>query len=580
MRWQVIAPGLVALLRYDRANLSPDVTAGLSVAAVALPVGIAYAELAQAPAVVGIYAAIFPLFAYALFGSTRELIVGPDAATCLMTAAAVGTLAAGDPDRAAALMALLSLMAGVLSIAAGLLRFGFIANFLSHPILIGYLNGVALIILVGQLPKLCGFSISGRGFFAQTEALVAGLDRVHPASLALGLGALALLLALRRYAARWPGALIVAVVAAIVVVVFDLGAHGVALLGDVPSGLPTVRLPSIDAGEFRTLFNDAAGLALIGFASGVLTAKSFARRSGHEIDSNRELIAYGVCNVTSGLAQGFAVTGADSRTAINVAMGGRTQLVGVVAGATMLVVLLFLTAPLAALPDAALAAIIIVSACGLFDVKEMRRLWMASTRELGFSLATTAGVLLFGVLPGVTFAIVLSVLWLLMTTARPHDAVLGRAPGVAGLHDVTDYPLATTIPGLLIYRFDADLVFFNVDHLKQRIEALVAAAAMPVEWVVIDAGAINVVDYTAVETVDALHQGLQAKGVVLVLARVKQSLGRRFFHAAWVVSRREKAAMQVFPTVESAIEAFQRRGERKAPPPQDLAVAQTSTGSE
>jgi high affinity sulfate transporter 1 len=575
MRWQVIAPGLAALLRYDRANFPPDIVAGLSVAAVALPVGVAYAELAQVPPVIGIYAAIFPLFAYALFGSSRELIVGPDAATCIMAAAAVGALGAVDAEQAVARMTVLSLMAGLIYIAAGLARFGFIANFLSHPILVGYLNGIGLVILVGQLPKLCGFASSaGHEFIPQAIAFVASLDRVHPASFVVGVGALALLMALRRYTPLLPAALIVAAVAIVAAFVFDLGAHGVAVLGSVPGGLPTLRVPPVDADSLPTLLNDAAGLVLIGFAGGILAAKSFARRRGYDVEANRELIAFGICNLASGLAQGFPVTGTDSRTAVNVTMGGRTHLVGLVAGVTMLVFLLFLTAPLAFLPKAALAAIIIVSTFRLFDFRELSQLRKASNRELGFSLATTIGVLLFGPLPGVAFAIALALLWLLNTIARPHDAVLGRPSGVPGLHDVADYPDATTIPGLLLYRFDSPLVFFNCDHLKQRIETLVAEASTPVEWVVIDAGAIGVVDYSAVQTLDALNQALRAQGIVLVFARVRQSL-RRFFHAAWVLSRQEKPAVPVYQTVDMAIEAFQRRGERPAAP-QALTAAPAS----
>ena len=462
------APGLAALLGYDRHDLRPDIVAGLSVAAVALPVGIAYAEIARVPAVVGIYSAIFPLFAYALFGSSRQLMTGPDAATCLMAAVGIGAIAGGDPQHYMALMVALTLMTGLFYLVAGVARLGFIANFLSQPILVGYLNGIALIILIGQLPKLCGFAAKGDGFFPQVAEVIERLDATHPPTLILGASLLVLLVALQRLAPRLPGALIVAIVGIIAVTALGLANRGVAVLGSVPAGFPQLRLPSFNFAEFKDLVRDAAGIMLISFTSGVLTSKSFAQRNRYDIDANQELIGFGACNLASGLAQGFPVTGADSRTAVNNATGGRTQLVGIVAGAAMLVFLLFLTAPLAHLPTTALAAIIIVSAFGLFDFAALRSLWDASGRELAFSLATTGGVLFFGVLPGVFLAVALSLLWLLSVGSRPHDAILGRAPGIRGFHDINDYPEAATIPGLLIYRFDANLVFFNCDHFRGK----------------------------------------------------------------------------------------------------------------
>ena len=499
-------PGLAALVAYDRHDLRPDVVAGLSVAAVALPVGIAYAEIARVPTVVGIYSAIFPLFAYALFGSSRQLMTGPDAATCLMAAVGISAIAGGDPERYTALMVALTLMTGLFYLVAGIARLGFIANFLSQPILVGYLNGIALIILIGQLPKLCGFAVKSDGFFPQVAAVAERLDATHVPTLILGATLLVLLVALQRLAPRLPGALIVAIVGIIAVTALGLANRGVAVLGSVPAGFPHLRLPSFNLAEFKELVHDAAGIMLISFTSGVLTAKSFAQRNRYDIDANQELIAFGACNLASGLAQGFPVTGANSRTAVNNATGGRTQLVGVIAGAAMLVFLSFLTAPLARLPTTALAAIIIVSAFGLFDFAALRRLWSASGRELAVSLATTAGVLFFGVLPGVLLAVVLSLLWLLSIGSRPHDAVLGRAPGIKGFHDVNDYPGAATIPGLLIYRFDANLVFFNCDHFKESVLRHIDAAAAPVEWVLIDASPINVVDYTALQKVDELRE--------------------------------------------------------------------------
>jgi high affinity sulfate transporter 1 len=551
-------PGLAALLRYRRLDLRHDVVAGLSVAAVALPVGIAYAEIARVPAVIGIYSAIFPLFAYALFGSSRQLMTGPDAATCIMAAAAVGAIAGGDAERYVGLMVVLTLMTGLFYVAAGAVRLGFIANFLSQPILVGYLNGVALIILIGQLPKLCGFGSEASGFFPKVAEFLSRLDATHGPTLGVGLALLALLIVLRWLAPKLPGALIAAAVGIVAVAALGLQDLGVAVLGTVPSELPTLRLPTLDHQELKRLIPDAGVLVLISFTGGVLTAKSFARRNRYDISADQELVAYGACNLASGLAGGFPVTGTDSRTAVNDAAGGRTQLVGIIAGAAMLAFLLVLTGPLALLPKAALAAIIIVSASSLFDFGALRGLQMASGRELAFSLVTTAGVLVFGVLPGVLVVVVLSLLWLLANGSRPHDAVLGRVPGVKGYHDLTDYPEARTIPGLLLYRFDSDIVFFNCDYFRERILKEIAEAESPVEWVVVDASPVNVVDYTALQRIAELREDLAARGIVFAAANVKHVLGS-FFRPDWVSQMQARLDRPPFQTVGSAVDAFQNR---------------------
>jgi high affinity sulfate transporter 1 len=557
---QRFAPGLAALCAYDTSNLRFDVVAGLSVAAVALPVGIAYAEIARVPIVVGIYSAIFPLFAYALFGSSRQLMVGPDAATCIMAAAAIGAIAGGDPDRYATLMVVLTLITGLFYIGAGIIGLGFIADYLSQPILVGYLNGIALIILVGQLPALSGFSGQGEGFFPEAAAFVAHLGSTDPLTLALGGSLLLALIAIRRFLPRLPGPLIVSVAGIVAVIVLGLAARGVAVIGSVPAGFPPFRLPTLGLNDLKQIIADAAGLTLISFTSGVLTAKSFARRERYDIDADQELLGFGASNLASGLAQGFPVTGADSRTAVNNAAGGRTQLAGIVAAVAMLMFLLFFTEPLAYLPKTALAAIILVSAFGLFDFRALRNLSIASRRELALSVATTAGVLYFGVLPGVLIAVVLSLLWFLSVGARPHDAVLGWMPGVEGYHDVGRHPGGETIPGLLIYRFEGDLVFFNCGHFKQRLLRLVRDSATPVEWALVDASPINVVDYTALQTLHELREELAGRNVVLAYAGAKRHLAL-FFRPTWVRDLHIVAPM--FPTLESAIRAFEQRSDQR-----------------
>jgi high affinity sulfate transporter 1 len=455
-------------------------------------------------------------------------------------------------------MVLLTLMTGLLFVFAGLSRLGFIANFLSQPILTGYLNGIALIIIVGQLQKLFGYTGEAEEFFPKLAEFTDKFDQSHLPTLALGIGLLAVLLVLRKVAPRLPAALVVVIAGIVSVMMLGLDKEGVAIIGSVPAGLPSFHFVVFDIDTYLALLDDAAGLALVSFTSGVLTAKSFARRNRYEIDTNQELIAFGSCNIASGLAQGFPVTGADSRTAVNNAMGGKTQLVGIVAAGAMLVVLFFLTGPLANVPTAALAAVIMVAAVGLFDYKELRELYRVSHRELLLCVGTTVGVLILGVLPGVLLAVALSLFWLITVTSRPHDAVLGRVKGIKGFHDIADYPGATTIPGLIMYRFDANLVFYNVDYFLERVRAAIAAAESPVEWLVIDASSINVVDITAVQKVDELREELAARGIRLVSARVKQSL-LKYFKQDWGAMRMEANAIYRHDTLKSAVRAFNNR---------------------
>ncbi|MGB5452266.1 MAG: SulP family inorganic anion transporter [Sedimenticolaceae bacterium] len=552
---QIIAPGILALSGYRPSWLPKDLAAGLSVAAIALPVGIAYADLAGVPPVIGMYSAIFPLFAYALFGSSRQLMTGPDAATCILVAATLGPLAGGDPEHYATLMLGLTVMTGLLYLFAGVIKLGFIANFLSQPILTGYLNGIALLIIVGQVPKLLGYTSNEEKFLRKVLEFFERVDQSHWPTAALGAGTLVVLVLIMRFLPRLPGAFVVVGLSIMIVAALGLGQQGVAVLGEVPSGLPSIVLPSFQHGAFNDIFGAAAGLVLVSFTSGVLTAKSFARRNGYEVNANQELIGFGACNLASGLAQGFPVTGADSRTAVNNAMGGKTQMVGLVAGGAMLLVLLFLTSPLAYVPTTALAAVILVSAIGLFDLADLRQLYHMSYREFLMSVGTTLGVLVLGVLPGVLLAVALSLIWLLSVESRPNDAVLGRVKGRKGFHSIADYPDAKTIPGLLLYRFDSNLVFYNADYLKARVRAAVAAQKTPVEWVVVDASSINIVDATGLRKFDELREELAAVGVSVYIARVKQHL-EHFFNKEFAKERRKAAKKLRFQTLKPAINAY------------------------
>ncbi len=568
-------PGLETFSRYEASWLPRDLAAGLSIAAVALPVGIAYADLAGVPAVYGMYAAIFPLFAYALFGSSRQLMVGPDGATCILVAAMLGPLAGSDPDRYLTLVVVLTLMTGVLYIVGGLLRLGFIANFLSQPILVGFLNGVALIIMAGQIEKLLGYKAEAGDFFPELLELVQKLGQTNPSTLILGLVLLVLMLVMKRFVPRVPGGLVVVIVGILAVAAFGLEGKGVSVLGTVPAGLPSFDLPGFRLSLFDELIGSAAVLVLVSFTSGILTAKSFARRNRYDINPDQEMIAFGAANFASGLASGYPVTGADSRTAVGNTMGGKSQMMGIFAAVTMLLVLFFLTDPLALVPDAALAAVIIVAAYGLLDIGALRELYTMSYREFALSVGTTIGALVFGVLPGVIVAVALSIVWLLMMTSRPSDAVLGRVEGMKGFHATKDHPDATTVPGLLIYRFDSDLVFFNVDYFRDRLRKAVDESETPVEWVVVDVSPINIVDATAINKIDDLRQELAARGIELRFARTKSGL-RRFFRKEWTKAFTEARAAIVFPTLRSAVKAFNKRDKAEPHLRDDIEIAAAS----
>jgi high affinity sulfate transporter 1 len=551
-----IAPGLAALSRYDRQWLRADVLAGLSVAAVALPVGIAYADLARVPPIIGIYSAIFPLLAYALFGSSRQLIIGPDAATCLLVVASLAPLSGDDQQRYLALLPVLTLLTSFLYLVAGALRLGFIANFLSKPILTGYLNGIALLILAGQLPKLFGYAGQARSFVPQIEEFVGHLGAIHAPTVAVGLVVIAGLLILRQVAPSWPASLVAVIGGIAAVALFDLRARGVGVIGALPSGMPAPQFPTAEVSVYRDLFDDAAAIMLISFTSGMLTARSFAQRNHYKVNANQELIALGLANLVSGLVQGFVVTGADSRTAVNNVAGGRSQLTGIAAALTMLFILLFAREPLALVPSAVLGAIVFVSAMSLFDVGSLLILTRMNRKEGWLAAGTTLGVLTLGVLPTIGLTVALSLAWLLWVTSRPHVAVLGHVDGLKGFHSIDDYPTALTMPGLLLFRFEANLLFFNVDYFTERLTESIAACRTAVSWVVVDARPINWIDATAVEGLASLRRDLAAEGIVLSFSEVRLSLGYAF-RAAWLDEWRRSSGISTFPTLDAAIAAFE-----------------------
>ncbi|MBG6603898.1 SulP family inorganic anion transporter [Pseudomonas aeruginosa] len=515
-RW---VPGLDSLLHYRRAWFRPDVQAGLSVAAIQIPTAIAYAQIAGFPPQVGLYACILPMLIYALIGSSRQLMVGPDAATAAMVAAAITPLAAGDPQRLVDLSMIVAIMVGLFSIVAGLARAGFIASFLSRPILVGYLNGIGLSLLVGQLGKLFGYEAATSGFVAGLLALLENLLHIHWPTLILGSLSLLLMVLLPRRFPQLPGALCGVLLASLAAALLGLDRYGVELLGEVPAGLPQLSWPQTSLEELKSLLRDATGITVVSFCSAMLTARSFAARHGYSINANHEFVALGLANIGAGVSQGFAISGADSRTAVNDMVGGKTQLVGVVAALVIAATLLLLNKPLGWVPMPALGAVLLLAGWGLIDVQALKGFWKLSRFEFSLCLLTTVGVLSVGVLPGIFVAVSIAVLRLLYYTYRPSDAVLGWMHGIDGQVELAKYPQATTLPGLVIYRFDAPLLFFNADYFKQRVLAVVDGSERP-NAVLLNAEAMTNLDISGLATLHEVQQILKAQGVHLSLARV------------------------------------------------------------
>jgi high affinity sulfate transporter 1 len=549
------APGLAALGRYDPSWIRYDLLAGVSVAAVAIPIGIAYAQLAGVPPVYGLYAGILPLVAYAVFGTSRQLIIAPDAATCVIVAAIVMPLAGPDPARYISLSMILAMITGVFCIVAGLARLGSLTNFLARPILTGYLNGIAIAIISGQLGKLFGFSLKPAGFFRTVIEFLSKLGETHGLTLAVGLAVFVMLRLLKRLGPKIPAPLIAVVLGIAASRLFRLGERGVALLGTIPAGLPKLMIPDVSMSDLGQLVSGALGLTLISFTSAMVTARGFAAKNRYEIDSNQEFIALGAADIGAGMLQGFAVSGADSRTAVNDSVGGKSQVTGLVASGLLVATVLFLTVPLASLPIAVLSAVLINSAIGLFDFPGLLKLRRISIKEFRLSVITLLGVITVGVLPGVVVAVGLAIVQLLVRASRPHDAVLGHIPGTNAYHDTTSHPEAVSFPGLLIYRFDESLVFFNADYFKARVRTLVREAPAPVRYFLLDAETIPYLDTTGAACLEQVCGDLEAEGIAMAVAAAKSPV-RTMLDRTGLAGRIGPDRM--FPTVAAAVEALSR----------------------
>ncbi|MBT1183427.1 sulfate permease [Streptomyces sp. CJ_13] len=543
----------LGLRRYRRSWLGRDALAGITVAAYLVPQVMAYAGVAGLPPVVGLWAVLPAMVLYALTGSSRLLSVGPESTTALMTAVAVGPLAGGDPGRYAVLAAALAVVVGLASLAAWAVRLGFLADLLSRPVLVGYLAGVALIMIVDQLPRLTGVRATGSGFFSQLYTFALNVSHVHWPTAVLAAAVLVLLLVAPSYWRLVPRPLLALVVATAAVAAFGLDErYGIAVIGSVPSGLPVPALPS--PGDLPQLVIPALGVLLVGYSDVILTARAFADRGDPlPLDPNRELLALGTANLGAGFMHGFPVSSSASRTALAQSAKARSQAYSLVAALAVLMVLLFLGPLLAHTPSAVLGAIVVYAAVRLVEVGEFRRLAAFRRRELLLALGCLLGVLVLGILHGVLVAVALSVVELLARVARPHDAVEGMVPGLAGMHDVDDYPTARTVPGLVIYRYDSPLFFANAENFRRRALAAVDEQSSPTQWFVLNTEANVEVDITALDAVEALRQELADRGIVLALARVKQEL-REDLDAYGLTA--SVGANRVYPTLPTALEAY------------------------
>jgi len=553
-----IFPGLGLVNGYKKEYLIKDLFAGLSVAAIVLPIGIAYAALIGLPPQAGLYSSILPMVAYALLGSSRQLILGPDAATCLLVASVIGPIAASNMEKYQSLSIMVALIVGSLCIIGGLFRLGSIANFLSKPILTGYLNGLAITIILGQLGKLFGFNIVSKEFFEMIFEFISKIDLTNIYTLMIGGGAFILILTLKKFYPRLPAPLI-AVIIGILIVVFFKDTKNVTLVGYIPSGLPSFGLPKIEDVKILQLIYESSGIVIISFCSLMLTNKSFASRNGYSVDPNKDFIALGVADIMSGLSQGFVISGADSRTAVNNASGGKTQLVSIFAAMAIVVCLLFFTDFLSLLPVTVLSAIIISACIGLFDIEYSKKLYKLSKAEFYISLLTSVSVILAGVMPGVIFAILFSILRLIKIAANPPISLQGRLQNQTRYQNILDYPDAELIPGILVLKIESAVIFFNADNVKGNILKLIAEQKEKVQCVVINAESVNMLDVTGANTFEHLKNELSKQGIELIFARANT----RFTSMISEMDILDKKAGElIFISVHEAVQNFQSRSKK------------------
>jgi high affinity sulfate transporter 1 len=548
-------PGLYLLRHYERGWLRSDLTAGLVLTAVLVPVGMGYAEAAGLPAINGLYATIVPLLVYAIFGPSRILVLGPDSSLAAIIAAVIIPLAAGDADRTIALAGMLAVFTGLLCILAGVARLGFITELLSKPIRYGYMNGIALTVLISQLPKLFGFSAEGNGFLQNTASFIQGVlsGKTNWAALIVGASTLLFILLTKRFK-RFPGVLVAVVGATLVTGFFELATQaGIPVLGALPQGLPSFSFPTITLQDIRPLLAGALAIAVVSFADTSVLSRSYAARTGATVDPNQEMLALGAANLTTGFFQGFSISSSSSRTPVAEASGSKTQLTSITGAIMIALLLIFAPTLLQNLPTTALAAVVIASAIGLFEIKDLRRLYRIQRWEFWLSIVCFLGVAIFGPVPGILFAILVALAEFVWDGWRPHYAVMGRVDGIKGYHDITRYPEARRIPGLVLFRWDAPLFFANAEQFHKIILQAVSTSPTPAHWIVVAAEPVTSVDVTAADMLAQLDEELHKAGVQLVFAEMKDPVKDKLKRFGLYTRFGDE---HFFPTMGQAVDSY------------------------
>jgi high affinity sulfate transporter 1 len=548
--------GGLSLSSYRREWLAKDIVAGVVLTTLQVPQGMAYAELAGLPPITGLYTSIMCLLGYAVFGPSRILVLGPDSSLGPMIAATILPLVAanGDEKRAIALASLLAIMVAAIMILAAVAKLGFIADLISKPTMIGYMNGLAVTILVGQLPKLFGFKVSGDGLIAEFTGFVEGLAKGEAigAAAAVGVAGIIVILVLQHWLPKVPAVLVMVVLSIAATSVFSLADHGVSLVGVLPKGFPPLTIPRVHVADLAPLFAGALGIAVVSLADTISTASAFAARTGQEINGNREMIGIGVANLGAGLFQGFPVSTSGSRTAVAERSGAKTQFTGVTGAALIILMIVLLPGLFRNLPQPALAAVVITASLSLADIQGTVRLWRQRKEEFALSIAAFLGVALLGVLAGIAIAVALSILSVFRRAWWPYDTELGRVAGIEGYHDVRSYPNAGHLPGLVIYRFDGPLFFANAKNFRDEVRRM-AKADPPPRWILVAAEPVTDVDTTASDVLEDLDEELNDRGISLVFAELKDPVRRKIERYGLT---RTIDPRHFYPTVEAAVAAF------------------------
>ncbi len=553
--WQHWIPGLAIFQRYQLKWLGKDLAAGLVLTSMLVPVGIAYAVASGLPGIYGLYATIFPLLAYALFGPSRIMVLGPDSSLAAVILAVILPLSLGDPARAVALASMMAVVSGLVCILLGIFRLGFITDLLSKPIRYGYMNGIALTVLISQVPKLFGFSIDSdgplRNFLQIIQSILLGKTNI--VSLSIGIGTIVIILTLNRYK-RIPSILLTVILATVVVGLFHLDqTAGVKVLGSLPSGLPAFTIPIIALADVQAIIIGGFAVAMVSFADTSVLSRVYAAKNQSYVDPNQEMIGLGAANLASGFFQGFPISSSSSRTPVAEASGAKSQLTGVVGAIAVALLLIFGNELLRNLPNSALAAVVIVSAVGLFEIQDLRRIYRIQRWEFWLSILCFAGVAVFGAIAGIGFAVLIALIEFLWDAWRPHSAVLGRVDGLRGFHDIKRHPEARLIPGLVLYRWDAPLFFANAELFKNSIIQAVNQSPTPVKRIIVAAEPVTSVDVTSADIVDELYQVLAESQIELHFAEVKDPVKDKF--KRFELFNRLGAGI-FHPTVGAAVDAY------------------------